>query len=218
MKRLFALLILIFLSTGCSIKRIDNKDINIILDNILTKNIQLSNTNDRGYSYYLPQSIRLDDSNDYNKKLYTDGNYYYLYIDTISYYYKTNINYKINKQAYFSKIIDYNNKTGYIEITKYKNKYFIQLMYNYAKVETIVPKEKINNTVANICYILSTLKFKDNIIETYLGENVLDYTEEKFEVLKPKNEKKLYLDYVDLNNTYNELPDEEQIIPNKEQE
>lgn len=222
MKKVLTLLLIIFLYTGCSIKKIDDKDMNALIDNTLKEEITLSNINDKGYNYYLPESVRLDDSNDYNKQLYSNGYNYYLYIDIISYYYKTPIAYDVNSKAYFSKKIDYKNKSGYVEINKINNKYFIQVMYNYAKIEAFVDKNNLNDTIVKSCYILSTIKFNDKIIETLLGNNTLDYNAEKFEVLKPKREAGAFLDYIQMYDKYNnvnkEIPDEDQIIPDEDQE
>jgi hypothetical protein len=222
MKKVLTLLLIIFLYTGCSIKKIDDKDMNALIDNTLKEEITLSNINDKGYNYYLPESVRLDDSNDYNKQLYSNGYNYYLYIDIISYFYKTPIAYDVNSKAYFSKKIDYKNKSGYVEINKINNKYFIQVMYNYAKIEAFVDKNNLNDTIVKSCYILSTIKFNDKIIETLLGNNTLDYNAEKFEVLKPKREAGAFLDYIQMYDKYNnvnkEIPDEDQIIPDEDQE
>lgn len=118
------------------------------------------------------------DTNKYNDILYSDGNYYYLYIDVINYYYKVEKEYKINNDAYYSKIIDLNGKKGYLEINREGDKYFIEFMYNYAKIETLVDENKINDVILNSSYILSTIKFNDDVIKLMLDQKFLDIDEQ----------------------------------------
>ena len=122
MKKIFISLLLIFLVTGCSVVRIDTSNIDNIVNVILSKSNTLYNTVGKGYKYYKPRSVTYIDTNEYNEKLYCNGNYYYLYVDINSYYYKKEFNYEENKNAYYSRLIDINNKYGYLEINKYKEK------------------------------------------------------------------------------------------------
>ena len=43
--------------------------------------------------------------------------------------------------------------------------------YNYAKIETIVEKKDLNNTILNSSYILSTVKYNYNIVKLMLNED-----------------------------------------------
>ena len=54
-------------------------------------------------------------------------------------------------------------------------------MYNYAKIETLVNKEEINDVVLNATYILSTVKFNHNVIKILLDEDYFVNKEEKYE-------------------------------------
>ena len=40
----------------------------------------------------------------YNEKLYSNGNYYYLYVDINSYYYKKDFTYEENKESLMSNL------------------------------------------------------------------------------------------------------------------
>ena len=120
-----------------------------------------------------------------NEKLYCNGDYYYLYLDVISYYYKKDFEYTEKKDVYYSKFINQNNKKGYLEITKMDDKYYlIEFMYNYAKIEALVTKENINEVVLNSSYILSTIKYNDNVIKLILDEDYFVNKEERYDIFK----------------------------------
>lgn len=172
------LIVIVLLMSGCSIVRIDTSNVDNIVNVVLSKNNTLYNQIGKGYKYYIPWGVSYIDTNKYNDILYSDGNYYYLYIDVINYYYKVEKEYKINNDAYYSKIIDLNGKKGYLEINREGDKYFIEFMYNYAKIETLVDENKINDVILNSSYILSTIKFNDDVIKLMLDQKFLDIDEQ----------------------------------------
>ena len=187
------LLSLLLLLCGCSIVRIDTSSIDNIVEVILSKDNNLYNQIGKGYKYYVPRGVSYMDTNDYNDVLYSNGDYYYLYIDVISYYYDVVKDYQENKEAYYSKKIDINGKTGYLEINEQKNgRYFIEFMYNYAKMEVETDYEDINDVVLNMTYILSTVKFNDNIIKIILDDDFL-VSEEKYDIFTSKKESNDFL-------------------------
>lgn len=188
MKKLIISLMLIFLVTGCTVVRIDTDSIDNIINVILSKDNNLYNTVGKGYKYYKPRGVTYIDTNEYNEKLYSNGNYYYLYVDINSYYYKKEFEYKENKNAYYSRIIDINDKLGYLEINKYNNKYLVEFMYNYSKIETLVDKEEINDVILNSSYILSTIKFNSNVIKIMLSDNYFINKEERYDIFTPKDD------------------------------
>ncbi len=187
MKKLTVLLLLVFLTTGCTIVRIDTKSIDNIISVVLSKENTLYNRVGKGYKYYVPRSVAYLDTNDLNDKLYSNGYYYYLYIDAVSYFYKTKINYTEKKDCYYSKKIT-GDKEGYLEINKVKDQYSIKFVYNYAKIEALVDKEYIEKAVLEASYILSTVKFNDNIIKLMLNEDYFTNKEEKYDVFTQKKE------------------------------
>lgn len=197
MKKL-AILLSILLLTGCTIVRIDTKSIDNIIDVVLSKDNRLFNRVGKGYKYYIPKGVSYSDTTDLNDKLYADGNYYYLYIDAVSYFYKTKVKYEINNDSYYSKKID-GKKEGYLEINKQDDKYKIDFFYNYAKIEALVNRKDIEKTILNASYILSTIKFNDNVIKLMLNDNYFTNKEEKYEVFSKQDDKKNnnFLEYVD---------------------
>lgn len=187
MKKVIILFFLFFIVTGCTVVRIDTTDIDNTINIILTKENKLYNRVGKGYKYYVPRGVTYIDTDELNDKLYSDGNYYYLYVDVVNYYYQSKIEYIENKDSYYSKYIDLNDKTGYLQIDKYKDKYLIKFMYNYAKIEVLVDKEQINDAVLNCSYILSTIKFNHNVIKLMLNDDYLINREEKYDLFEPKN-------------------------------
>lgn len=154
------------------------------------------NRNGKGYKYYVPNTVNYIDTYEFNEKLYSNGLYYYLYIDVISYYHNKNVEYVVNPDAYYSKKIDINGKTGYLEINKQKDDtYFIEFVYNYAKIEVVAPKNQMNEVVLNASYILSTIKFNKDVIRVMLDDEFLVNIEEKYDVFSSKKETNNFLKY-----------------------
>ena len=91
-------------------------------------------------------------------------------------------------------------KSVFFEITKVENTdvYFIEYMYNYGKIEAFVKENEIKSAIINMSNILSSLKFNRTVLETLIGNKVLDYKEDTYDVMKPKGStatKDTYLEY-----------------------
>jgi len=182
------LIILILLVCGCSVVRIDTTNIDNIVSVVLSKDNKLFNQIGKGYKYYIPRGVSYIDTSTHNDVLYSNSNYYYLYIDIVSYYHNTESNYEENDNAFYSKLININDKQGYLEINEQSNgKYFIEFMYNYAKIEVLADYEDINDIVLDASYILSTIKFNNNVIKTMLDDEFLNAAE-KYDIFTSKKE------------------------------
>ena len=174
MKKIVIIFLLTIILTGCSVVRIDTNSIDNIVNVILTKENKLFNQVGQGYKYYLPYGVTYIGSDELNDVLYSNGNYYYLYIDAINYYYQAKINFKEDDNLYYSKefkIGDGFKHSGYLKIKKIDDMYHITFMYNYAKIETIVEEKDLNDTILNASYILSTIKYNYSIVELMLNED-----------------------------------------------
>ena len=169
MKKL--IIVLLLFVTGCSVVRIDTNSIDNIISVVLSKNNKLYNQVGQGYKYYIPRGVSYIESNGLNDTLYFNGNYYYLYIDVISYYFKEDILYEENSSSFYSKIINNKNGKGYLEINEKDGMYYVNFFYNYSKIEAIVSRENLNDTVLNASYILSTIKYNSNTIELMLNDD-----------------------------------------------
>ncbi len=195
MKKTIIILLLALLLTGCTVVRIDTNSIDNIISVVLSKNNHLFNVIGRGYKYYVPRGVSFIDSDEYNNKLYSDGNYYYLYIDIISYYHQKKQTFVEDKKAYYSKTISINGKEGYLEINKVKDKYLVEFMYNYAKIEVLTNKKDINLVVLNASYILSTIKFNNNVIKLALDDEYFTSKEEQYDIFTSKKNTSNKLEY-----------------------
>jgi len=179
---LFSLLICLFL-TGC--KSVQKMSLEDIINKKVERNVETYNTYRKGYKYYLPSGLGVVESTDYNEVLKDDSYRYYLYIDAVSYFNKVIETYEVSENAYVSMPINYNIKYGYLEITqKDEDKYFIEIMYNYAKIEVIVKKKDINVVVSNAMNVLSSIKFNDNILKTLLGDETSQLNEFEFNIFE----------------------------------
>ncbi|MBR5370183.1 MAG: hypothetical protein IK137_02645 [Bacilli bacterium] len=203
MKRLIVLLsIVTILVTGCSINKLDNNDIGKNIKTIMSENNKLYNVYYEGYKYYLPKGIGFLDKDDYNAILKDrNNNKYYLYVDVISYYHKVENDYEINYNSHYSKKIDYKKKTGYIQIDEVDDKYFIQFVYNYAKMEAYVSKDELVDVVTNMCIILRSISYNDVVLESLIGENKINYKEEDYTLFKADSSKESFLDVVEREET-----------------
>lgn len=203
MKRLIVLLSIVTLFvTGCSVSKLDSSDIGKNMKTLLSKNVHIYNVFYDGYKYYLPKGISFVDKEEYNAILKDENNnVYYLYVDAISYYHKAKNDYEINDKSHYSRKLNFNKKSGYIQIDEVKSKYFIQFVFNYAKFEAYVDKDDLVPVINNMCSILRTIKFNDAVLESLIGENALDYKEEDYTLFKADSSKESFLDVVEREET-----------------
>lgn len=191
--RKIILYILVFLMlTGCTIVRINTDSIDTIVEVVLSKDNNLYNRVGRGYKYYVPRGVTYIDTDETNDKLYSNGNYYYLYVDVISYYQKISIEYEEKEDAFYSRKLSKQEgfgTDGYLEVNEEDGMYYIQFVYNYAKIESVVSKEDLNDTILNSAYILSTIQFNPDVIELMIDSQTLNNREEKYELFKNKQDK-----------------------------
>lgn len=214
-RRIVLLSIVLLLVSGCSIQTLSTTSFEDNIDMILSEDTTLANVNFDGYEYYVPNGMRFVNKEDYNALLQDRySNRYYLYVDAIGYYHKTKNTYKVDKDAYYSAKLNYNKKTGYIEINEEDDYYFVEMVFNYSKMEAYIPKEYLVPVINNMCYILQSVNFHDNVLESLIGENVLNYKEENFNIFESKtdsNDSVLeFSDYVDadINNSNNKIDED----------
>ena len=205
-KKILFLSLLCFVVTGCS--NLSNKSIDELLPILLKSNTKHCNVIFDGYKYYIPKGIKFVTKDDYNAVLLDENNRsYYFYSDVIRYYNKEKLDYKVNKNAYYSKKLNYNGKDGYLEITKLdkEDSYFIEFMYNYGKIEAIVKEDEIKEVLPYMSSILTSISYNRVVLDTLIGKKILSYKEETYNVMKPKGNnatKESYLDYEEKYGTY----------------
>ena len=105
--------------------------------------------------------------------------------------------YDVNNKAFYSKKIDFDNKYGYIEINlKENDKYLIEIMYNYAKIEVMVDYDDINLAVLNAVTILRDLEYNDMTIESIASNKSQKFNDETYNIFNPKGNDNNYLDII----------------------
>ena len=193
-KLLLILFVLLIFVTGCT--NIEGHSKDKIVESI-KKNNKLKNVNFEGYSYYKPRGLKLLKKTEYNAYLMDkESNKYYIYVDVVSKYHNIKKNYKEDKNAYYSKKITNGKKFGYVEINKYDDNYFVEAMYNYMKIEVYTREKNLTDTLENISLILSSVKYNNKVLNTIVGENILSYKEESYNIFKAKKKRGDFLDYV----------------------
>ena len=207
MKKLIILIVCFTLLCGCT--KINNDNINNIINSVVSSDNDRANQYRNGYKFYLPNNlstIKIDDKNNVFKE---NDIKYYMFVDIVSYYHKVENKYQVNEKAYYSSLINYNNKSGYVEVNVKNDKYLIEIMYNYAKIEVMVDKDMINETIANSLIILSSIKYNDDIINNLMGENILNYREETFTIFDKEKNDSDFLEVIQEYDKYNEpkIPD-----------
>lgn len=205
MKKLFiALLASITIISGCSVVKVSNDSVGSVLNTILYVDNNLSNTYMDGYELYLPQGLKVVDKTDYNLKIKDNETYYYLYVDVVAHYYKTENTFKENSNHFYSQKFEHDGKSGFIDIQDKGDYYFVVLMYNYTKIETFVLKENFNKVFMNMCSLLTSIKYNDKVISRYVGNEKKIYQEERFNIFDSEAENDNFLKYDEEYGTYKE--------------
>ena len=191
MKKIIIMIGLLVLLTGCT--NINKLSYEEIMNNI-SVNSSKRNIYRTGYSYYLPRGMQVADSTLYNEIIEDANNRYYLYVDVVSYDKKIEKEYQVNSNAIYSSKISFEDKFGYVEINLLKNdKYLVEIMYNYAKIEVIVDKSKCKEAMLSIINILKSVEYNDSIIANLMGDDILNFNEEEFNIFNTKGSESNYL-------------------------
>ena len=191
MKKIILIIIILVFTAGCT--NINKLSYDDIVNNITTISTK-DNIYRTGYSYYLPRGMKVADSTLYNEVIEHAISKYYLYVDVVSFYKKITKEYEINNNAIYSSKISYNDKFGYVEVNLLKNdKYLVEIMYNYAKIEVIVDKSKCKEAMLSIINILKSVEYNDSIIANLMGDDILNFNEEEFNIFNTKGSESNYL-------------------------
>ncbi len=208
-KRLLILLMLLFV-TGCYNVNQSNYE-QIIASGLGGKtNTTFKNRTSQGYSYYLPKGLMVIEDQNSNVTLKSEKYTLYMYVDLISYYHKVENSYKIKSQSYYSQKIEKNGKFGYLEINLQGNdKYLIEIMYNYAKIEVIVNNKDIKEMLAYAISLLGTISYNDKIIENMIGEDILNYNENEYNIFETAGKENNVTEFEETidQNGINDMPD-----------
>ena len=207
MKKVLLIIGLIFLITGCT--NVNDLTYEEIIQNFGTISSR-TNTYRTGYRYYLPRGMQVNDSTLFNEIL-EDGKYtYYLYVDAVSYLNQVEYEYEDNEDSLYSTAISNEDKFGYVEINLRENdKYLVEIMYNYAKIEVIVDEDAINEVLLSAISILKSIVYNNNVITNLLEDNVLNFAEEEFDIFNnnDSDNESIQVGEDEFNPTEEEIPD-----------
>ncbi|MFI3260323.1 MAG: hypothetical protein R3Y13_01240 [bacterium] len=182
MKKIAVLFICVFLLSGC--QNINEMAVDEIMG-LFSSEVKKANTYRTGYKYNLPSMMQVDVNESYIEVISTNRYNYYFYVDIVSYYNNIGNYYEVNKDSFYSSKYEINDKISYIEVNIQENdKYLIEIMYNYAKIEVMVDIDDLNLAIINAINILNSVTYNDLIIENYLGNDVLNFTEEIYDIFK----------------------------------
>lgn len=196
MKKVLILLSILILCVGCTrIDNTENKD--LIVESVMQNKDKKANTTSLGYKYYLPMGVSKIYDKDYNQKFKIDDNYIYLYADIVSYNYKNKLNFtEQSNEAYYYKEINNNDKTGYIKITKEEDKYYIKIIYNYAKIESYVKMSEINKILAHSMIILDSIDYNDTLIKNIIDDEYSMGADKEYKIDKPEDAESKFSEYL----------------------
>ncbi len=207
-KKIMLLTLLVILACGC--QSIEHSKYEEIVEMASSNQMNAKNTYRSGYKYYLPKGIRIINRRGSNEILSEGANIYYLYVDYVSYYNQIKEPFQENKSVVYSKALQNKDKFGYIEIKNTSNnQYFIEIMYNYAKIEVIVDKKETEKTIAYSMSILSSISYQDNALKNLMGEDVLSTSEIEHNIFETAKTESDYLQIVEEYGVY----EEEEIDP-----
>ena len=182
--KLIMLIMSVFVLSGCvNVKKDSIED---ITNYVISNQRKMINHVNRGYKYYVPRGLSVSYKNELNEVIRSSKYEYYLYVDLVSYYNKTELTNEINENIYYSKHIK--GEDGIINITQKDKKYLIQIEYNYARIEVLVNKTDLKMAVSNALIMVSSIDYNDETIRAMLDEGVLSLNEKPVNVFKNNDE------------------------------
>lgn len=207
MKKIILFIVILLCLTGCMNN--NKSSYEQIIEYALTNNNKnFKNQSRNGYSYYLPKGLNLIESKKTNILFGNDKIKMYMYVDIISYFNKRKESYKKN-DAYVSLPIENADKFGYLEINEQKNdKYLVEIMYNYAKIEVIVDACDLKEVVSYAIAILSSISYNDTVLENMIGEDILNYSEVEFNIFETAQSESNLIEYDENSNSGEDKKDD----------
>lgn len=183
-KKLLLLVALIMLS-GCV--KLNDKNYDEIVDTVIKENVKSYNTYREGYKFYLPKNMYVSNKTGYNEVIRNNNYVYFLYTDIVSYVNSKKVSSSNKKKnVFYSKEFGSPENKGFLTIKTKKDKYLVEIIYNYAKIEVMVRENDLNETIANSLIILSSIKYNNGILKNKSDVNVFNYNEKNVNIFSKK--------------------------------
>lgn len=197
-KKIMIILLSLFLF-GCNTKNINQMTLKEIINESIKNTETYTNINNKGYKYHLPSEFAVYEDKDYVQTLLSRNNLYYLNIDIVSYYYKNKMETKPNLEDYEYYTFNYDNKNGYLKVSKDNNTFLVELCYNYAIIEVEVEENELRYAISRSIAILNSIQYNDLVIEKYIEDNNIENSETIYNIPKPENKEnnKNILEYIE---------------------
>lgn len=194
-KKILLLLIVLCTLSGCT--KIDN-NLDSLIDAVSLNTKVPANTASTSYELFIPTGVKQSSDSEYNQKFKIRNRYIYLYVDTISYFYKNETNNKSTASySYYYKELNVDDRTGYIGINQIEEDlYYCEIVFNYSKIEFYSNMEDLNTLLANSLIIIKSIKYNDQLISVELDNKIKDGRELKYELDSPKDSKSTFSDYI----------------------
>lgn len=214
MKKIILLMLSILFLCGCT--KINEENMEKYINDIINSKPVKANNYNNGFKFYLPNTLNIVNSYEHNVVAKENDVTYYMFVDLISYYNNNESSYVVNKDAYYSKELVNDDKFGYIEINVKNDKYLIEIMYNYAKIELMVDEKDIHTSIVNSLIILSSINYNDDVISNMFEDDILNFSEETFSLFDSETDDSNFLKVVEEYDNYNEdfVPDYDYIKEN----
>lgn len=196
MKKKILLVLFLMLLTGCVRTDINNEDYKELVSQVINNKTNGTNEVANGYRFYVPKGVRLIENDSNNQIFMSMGTKIYMYVDITSYYYKNSLNYKDIEDGYYSSKVSSGDKTGFIKITKTDDKFYVEIVYNYAKVEVYTNQYNLNDIITLSSILLNNISYNDNIIENLLDDNHNSGSDITYNIDKPEDASSDFTQYL----------------------
>ena len=202
-RKIIILLLVVMASSACS--NVSRLDMENVLSLAMDSKSDVTNISRAGYRYYLPKGMRIVRHVGNNEILVVRNNSYYLYVDSVSCYHKVKNNYQVKNDVYYSKSLGDDDLFGYIEVkTTSNDKYYLEIMYNYAKIEVMVDKEYLNEAILYSMSILTSVDYQDVVLRSFMEDDVLASNEVEHNIFETADTESDYLQVLETYEQYEE--------------
>ena len=102
----------------------------------------------------------------------------------------------IRLDPYFYQNIEKDGKTGYVGIRQEGEKYFVKIVYNYAKIEAYVSENQISSTISYAMILLNSIRYNDTLIDRIVNDTSVNSSEITYEIDKPSGSESKFSQYL----------------------